>query len=1049
MAIVILLFFSAIVPAFGVQFVRDGNWNSSTSQLSSSISTNIDSFKVGAAIAAGIGVSQEPAVISSATTLISEPHSTTSTTFTPSITGLASLSSSPLSTNSSLRSFALFSNSSLSSTITSSASLSISFDRAPAKSILLSFDGGSGSVSSCYSSIWKWWFPSASSASSLGLFSYSTHWTTKSSSTRTVPYSNLLHVTPYDATPRLTTLCDGHPRLIGSAVDAATDFIWYRSSIVTVTSTLPVPDYPPIPCTIEPSACTSLWLLYDKVAKNNATVLPPACPQVGTKLDMQKTFDFIMGPVVTARAAQVYYWPVRLANPSALRNGSKGSEFCDGPEDLVWDTSYTPRITPDEKAFGPYKMPATITANASQPRTAVLGDVTVTSPTIAVVFSSVALYPYDGLVTDSLIVTMPADQLVTTRGWDADHVHTMAYNDLNWVCQDKKNARAPWTTQDESGDDCYQNVAAAAYFAANARWEAVIDVANNDTTALPGLTILNDYKPFVHPGKQYTPAITGLLGPLASWLGFGAEDPPQALTQVNDVTRPVAVSASTTESVEAQAVSTVPNSVNGASLPIIIATSAAATKQSIPTQPASTTMINASPTVAAESFSHSSSAKQSSSSDLPPPPIPTVETSSIDDKLPKTKQPDSSVDSAAFTVSGHSTDPQSAQHTNNDFSQNAAPSQSSHVVAETPINSNIKPVSIIDPSQNSVSSQLAHIVADPPIVSNIKSVTMNDPSQSTATSQLVQGIAEPLKFSSIESDVVAVNDQTLTNGGEVKTLSNGEQISLASPGIVTVQPATASQSGHLVIDPSIVSSIGPGVVAVDGQTLTAGSKVKTLSNGEQVGLASTGIVIIQPATSAIPSPLSIVIGSQTIAASSVSSDVAVIASQTLSIGGQPGSFGGHQLSLASDGIVIGTGSSAVTLPITHTAGAVQTGAQANHAQSSATPSIIQLGSSNLLVPGTSDIVLADAESSSTLSDRVSAVTLNGQILTGASAVSVSQSSSIKITTTTIGSASKSSDSAASSAVPGSAASRSKVSDHLLVTCVLSAFAVAAAAIFAV
>lgn len=245
----------------------------------------------------------------------------------------------------------------------------------------------------------------------------------------------------YDATS-ITTLCDGHPRVVGSAQFVSTTTLLgtlgsYINSTYAVTQySYNVPPYTVStkPCTVGMDDCESLYNVNTSLVE---FMYSPICSLPSSSISSKSYSTNSQGRTcdacyLRASTARLLYWPVRTI---------------DGTGDLCNRTARTTGL------------PRT----GDGPNTFVTEGITITSPSIAI--SMASLSRADGCFStyESTIVVLPASELMSVRGARALYDHQpFQYQDLNYRCQDA-NSSVFWI-QDEPGDNCYQEVPAVAYF---------------------------------------------------------------------------------------------------------------------------------------------------------------------------------------------------------------------------------------------------------------------------------------------------------------------------------------------------------------------------------------------------------------------------------------------------------------------------------------------------------------------------------------------------------------------------------------------------------
>lgn len=227
------------------------------------------------------------------------------------------------------------------------------------------------------------------------------------------------------------------------------------------------------------------------------------------------------------------------------------------------------------------------------------GDITITSPMVAISLSSISRYDGCGPTLDHTILTVPPEQVNSVRGARAAYAPLpFNYADLNWMCP---SSNGTYTVQDVQGENCYQNVPAAAYWGAYPSYD---QFHAYPTEVESSLTIINDYHPYVAPPSELSSLLTSVWGTGAIWHIDGVWDPPIALSQAK-----VAAGA------------TLPAGGSGAG-PTTLASPSDASQT--PAAPASSITVPSAPTAAPDVSSHAPPAQsdtlpQSSAADAPEP----------------------------------------------------------------------------------------------------------------------------------------------------------------------------------------------------------------------------------------------------------------------------------------------------------------------------------------------------------------------------------------------------------------------------------------------
>lgn len=299
-----------------------------------------------------------------------------------------------------------------------------------------------------------------------------------------------------------TTLCDGYARVIGhtsysSGHVGVTTEAWTN----TYTTLEPNYDYPTAtPCSIRPDDCQALSNSFDAlVSKEGSVTIPvPFCnvstapaPTYSTGANNQ-TCDNCL---IMAHTARLMYWPVTTA-----------------PGDLCKHRGST--ITPSP--------------TGSAPDVFVTNGITITSPSVAISFAQMSRADGCGSTVGHTIIPVKPEEVTSVRGYRAlfDH-RQFNFADLNYHCVSTNSTN--YTLADGAGNDCYQEVPAAAYFGGlnNA---AVLDQYVFRTMSKWQSTIYNNYQPQILVPNTMTKAISSIWGTSCIIHPDGVWDPPIALT---------------------------------------------------------------------------------------------------------------------------------------------------------------------------------------------------------------------------------------------------------------------------------------------------------------------------------------------------------------------------------------------------------------------------------------------------------------------------------------------------------------------------------------
>lgn len=260
---------------------------------------------------------------------------------------------------------------------------------------------------------------------------------------------------------KVVTLCDGHERVVGSLATSMGEpevltTSWYNTNtnFELATTYMESP-----PCSIGYGDCMSLWSTW--TSKSNSVVntvsayyLPeePPCNNPATS----DNYTFSTNPtgglcdncLIMASTARLLYWPITTATGSY--------DLCDNRAPTI---------------------PATSTGVG--PNTFVTGDLTITSPTIAISFALVSRADQCGPTVTGTVIPVHPDEVSSVRGYRVFYTHLpFNFADLNMECIG--NSTDP--------DNCFTAVPADAYFGGLNR-DAALE------GEYEGLTVFNDYKP--------------------------------------------------------------------------------------------------------------------------------------------------------------------------------------------------------------------------------------------------------------------------------------------------------------------------------------------------------------------------------------------------------------------------------------------------------------------------------------------------------------------------------------------------------------------------
>ncbi|KAK3073641.1 hypothetical protein LTR53_004600 [Teratosphaeriaceae sp. CCFEE 6253] len=307
----------------------------------------------------------------------------------------------------------------------------------------------------------------------------------------------------------LTTLCDGHARVVGRATTynasaslvTSVDIYNYTAS----TSATTYPGATPT-CSVSPDDCDLLWSAYrsELSVANEATatdasytpLFPPTCLTAGAT----PTCSVCQ---IVAESARVMYWEVKTVP---------------GSGDLCNRTAKTVTAGPT----GP-------------PRSVITNGITITSPTVGISFGGLSRMDGCGTTVANTIILANPEEIATVRGYHAFFSHwQFNFADLNYICASNASSNIPM----DARDDCYQAVPADVYFAGE---QEASDIWMLTPEQRANLTIGPDYHPRLLPPETMMPMISSLwaknndsctIYPLGVW------DPPIVLQAQDTVDGP-------------------------------------------------------------------------------------------------------------------------------------------------------------------------------------------------------------------------------------------------------------------------------------------------------------------------------------------------------------------------------------------------------------------------------------------------------------------------------------------------------------------------------
>lgn len=230
--------------------------------------------------------------------------------------------------------------------------------------------------------------------------------------------------------------------------------------------------------------------------------------------------------IVSATEAQLVYWPSTAASQSKYfcAEPSPTGPFSPGDEGVntttVWSGStltYLHYTAPSQTPFYP-------TPTADGPNTVAIGSVTVTSPSVAIIWKGIGRWDGCGPTISTIAVYDPA-QISTARGFGIGASYAimpMNWADLNWRCPPAEGNGTYTTAVGPDGNKCYQDVAAHAYWLGKDQAGAWL-TANRDTTPVntATMTISPDYHVWISQEPFSIDVFQSYWGEGAAWLPNG------------------------------------------------------------------------------------------------------------------------------------------------------------------------------------------------------------------------------------------------------------------------------------------------------------------------------------------------------------------------------------------------------------------------------------------------------------------------------------------------------------------------------------------------
>ncbi|EME41929.1 hypothetical protein DOTSEDRAFT_74090 [Dothistroma septosporum NZE10] len=327
----------------------------------------------------------------------------------------------------------------------------------------------------------------------------------------------------------LTTLCDGHPRVVGPKIRTQgpptnITSVYTNTNIYAQSTGFVQP-----PCSIGPQDCQLLWSSWTSAYQTATTaagfagLLSPPCTTSRQSFSYStnlagRTCDNCL---VAGSKARLLYWPITTIP---------------GSGDLCNRTAIT--------------IPGTPTADG--PNTFVTAGVTITSPTVAVSIAGLSRVDGCGTTIATTILPVNPEEVQSVRGNRALFNHLpFNFADLNWRCPDGEYLT------DTGHHNCYQEVPAAAYFDGTENWVG-LDAMGVNWQTQKNLTIWNDYHPQLLPPKTMSDEIQSIWGNNCYIHPDGIWDPPIALQQAQSIELPVYTPARSTISQQAPTTTAAP-----------------------------------------------------------------------------------------------------------------------------------------------------------------------------------------------------------------------------------------------------------------------------------------------------------------------------------------------------------------------------------------------------------------------------------------------------------------------------------------------------------
>ncbi|KAK6426154.1 hypothetical protein LTR95_016148 [Oleoguttula sp. CCFEE 5521] len=808
----------------------------------------------------------------------------------------------------------------------------------------------SGALPQCFDRIQSW-----SSASSLW---FETYGKAQISTFVSKSTTNASTIVDYPSVP-YTTLCDGHPRISGKPATH------WSTSIVSSTITV-APNYTASrpTCALDSSLCSDFWSSYSSCSNssrfltpNVETISTGVCAAVlGSELCQDPALATQTAPVgafcvILASGVRLHYWPVVTVS----------GDVCNRTGTTIKPTGPAP--------------------------TAVVSDLTITSPTIVVEVDSLGLWwggysQYRNVSQSKLnvIVTLPEDQLYSGGGRHiVEFPQSFNYADLN-------PGQIPWSAWTSQG-----------------YWMQVcngLDLSRPDIPTYCNNVLVDNYSPMLASMTQLAEVVSGWSGCMPS---FGLWDPPTALTAVQTVMAPSAVPAAPSLTTTVAPKTSAQESATPSTAAVPSQTSTSAVKSDsvshIEVTPSAVAVLPASSAVNADTPAASSNtgstagvssgAGEDSSQNAGGQPTASSQQAQSSQQAPADRSTNRTPTSIAAQGTQPAANPQPQSSATLVAGSTLAPGSPAVVVGSTTFTAlpGTSGVAVIAGGTTSIivplaaSSPTLAVGASPSVIAAVPAPVSS--ATVIAGQTLVPG-----------SSAIVVGSTTFSavpSGSGVAVVANGQTS--------TVLPSTAGSGS----DPSVVA-VGPGGAAassatvIAGQTLAAGSSAvvfgsttfSALPSGSGVAVVANGRTSTIVPSSAASGAAANVAGPSVVTVSSNAagaSSATVVAGQTLQPGSSAVVVGSTTFTALPSGsgvAVIANGQTSTILPA-----AIATVAGTNNAL----PSVVAAGASGAgsssatvidgqtLAAGSSAVVVGSTTFTALPSGSGVAVIANGQTST--------------------------------------------------------------------